>query len=224
MPVVARVVLVDDHETARVALRDLLTRTHGDCEVVGEAHSAATALARVRESRPDVVVLDVDLPDGDGVQCAREILALPAPPSCILLTSYPEERGMLAAALVGAAAYLQKWDAPEQLADAVRAVARGERLLRTVDVVGLLDRLAPSGEDEDLLGELTTQQRRVFELVGIGLSNEQIGEELGLATGTVRNYVSQVLEALGLQRRTEIARMAARMAERRARGRTRGDG
>jgi two-component system, NarL family, response regulator DevR len=215
------VVVVDDHEVVRTGIRTSLEQGAGACEVVGEARTAAEARALLDETSPDVAILDVVLPDGDGIQLCREFRARHPLTACVLLTSFPEPRGMLSAALAGAAAYLAKDASSTDLVATVLAVARGEQLLDPAKVTALLDDLSAEMPIDPLLTSLTKQERRVFELIGQGLSNRQIGEQLHLTERTIKNYSSRMLAKLGMERRSEAAIFAARLAERRAQQRAR---
>jgi two-component system, NarL family, response regulator DevR len=215
------VVVVDDHEVVRTGIRTSLEQGAGACEVVGEARTAAEARALLDETSPDVAILDVVLPDGDGIQLCREFRARHPLTTCVLLTSFPEPRGMLSAALAGAAAYLAKDASSTDLVATVLAVARGEQLLDPAKVTALLDDLSAEMPIDPLLTSLTKQERRVFELIGQGLSNRQIGEQLHLTERTIKNYSSRMLAKLGMERRSEAAIFAARLAERRAQQRAR---
>jgi two-component system, NarL family, response regulator DevR len=215
------VVVVDDHEVVRNGIRTSLEQAPG-CRVVGEAASVTAALAIVDLARPDVAVLDVVLPDGDGIQLCREIRSRHPDVACVLLTSFPEAHGMLSAALAGAAAYLGKDGSSVDLVATVAAAARGEGQLDDADVTAVLDELTGSRPDDHRLEQLTSQERRVFELIGQGLSNRQIADRLHLAERTVKNYSSRVLSKLEMSRRSEAAALSARLAERRAQGRARG--
>jgi two-component system, NarL family, response regulator DevR len=217
-----RVVLVDDHEVVRQGVRTALEHRCGDCQVVGEASNVADARGLIDKCAPDVVVLDVVLPDGDGIQLCREIRAEHPDTACVLLTSFPEKRGMLSAALAGAAAYLAKDSSATDLASTIAAAARGERLLERDRIDVLLDDLAVSNVEEPRIGRLTPQERRVFELIGQGRSNRQIAEQLHLTERTIKNYSSRILSKLELERRSEAAALAARLAERQAQDRARG--
>lgn len=211
------VIVVDDHEVVRKGVRTSLDQGTGACEVIGEAGTVAEARALVDETAPDVAILDVVLPDGDGIQLCRELAARHPHTACVLLTSFPEPRGMLSAALAGAAAYLAKDSSATDLVSTVLAVARGERLLAPNEMTAMLDELtACAPEDELLLGDLTRQEARVFELIGLGLSNRQIAERLHLTERTIKNYSSRVLAKLQLERRSEAAILSARLSERRA--------
>jgi two-component system, NarL family, response regulator DevR len=215
------VVVVDDHEVVRTGIRAALEQGAGACEVVGEARTAAEARTLMDETSPDVATLDVVLPDGDGIQLCREFRARHPLTACVLLTSFPDQRGMLSAALAGAAAYLAKDASSTELVVTVLAVARGERLLDPAKVTAVLDDLAADTTDDPLLTSLTGQERRVFELIGQGLSNRQIDEQLHLTERTIKNYSSRLMAKLGMERRSEAAIFAARLAERRAQQRAR---
>jgi two-component system, NarL family, response regulator DevR len=215
------VVVVDDHEVVRTGIRTSLEQGAGACDVVGEARTAAEARVLFDETMPDVAILDVVLPDGDGIQLCREFRARHPLTACVLLTSFPDPRGMLSASLAGAAAYLAKDASSTDLVAAVLAVARGEQLLDPAKVTAVLDDLAADTTDDPLLTSLTRQERRVFELIGQGLSNRQIGEQLHLTERTIKNYSSRLMAKLGMERRSEAAIFAARLAERRAQQRAR---
>lgn len=203
----AGVFLVDDHEVVRRGLRDLL-EADGDLRVVGEAGSATEALVRLPTAAPDVTVIDVRLPDGDGVSLCREIRLRHPGVTCLMLTSYADPEVASAASRAGAAGYLLKQIKGNDLVDAVRRCATGEHLGPSGQAVEI-DRTT------DPLEHLTEQERRVFELLGEGMTNRQIAEAMYLAEKTVKNYVSNLLAKLGMHRRTEAAAEAARLAERR---------
>ncbi len=213
-----RVVVVDDHEVVRTGIRTAIEQGSSSrgCQVVGEAATVAEAREVIDRAEPDIAILDVVLPDGDGIQLCREIRARHPGTACVLLTSFPERRGMLSAALAGAAAYLAKDRSSSDLLGILAAVADGERLLDPDMVAVLLDELSASPSDDALLSGLTPQERRVFELIGQGLSNRQIAEQLHLAERTVKNYTSRMLSKLDMERRSEAAALSARLAERRA--------
>jgi two-component system, NarL family, response regulator DevR len=210
------VVVVDDHEVVRTGIRTALEQEPGACEVVGQARAAAEARALLDATRPDVAILDVVLPDGDGIQLCREFRAQHPDTACVLLTSFPEPRGLLSAALAGAAAYLAKDGSSTDLVATVLAVARGEQLLDPAMVTDLLNDLATEAPIDTLMANLTRQERRVFELIGLGLSNRQIAGRLHLTERTIKNYSSRMLAKLGMDRRSEAAILSARLSERRA--------
>ncbi|WP_156758507.1 response regulator [Actinokineospora pegani] len=202
------VLLVDDHEVVRRGLRDLLDG-EPDIEVVAEAGGVAEALARAGSARPDVAVVDVRLPDGDGVSLCRSLRALTPAPQCLVLTAFDDEQALVEAIMAGAAGYLLKQVRGQDLVNAVREVAAGRSLLDPVTTSRVLDRMRRSAEADELAG-LTERERAVLELIGEGLSNREIAERLFLAEKTVKNYVTSVLSKLGMQRRTQAVAWVAR--------------
>ncbi|MBO0890992.1 MAG: response regulator transcription factor [Acidothermales bacterium] len=204
------VFLLDDHEVVRYGVRVLL-QDQPDIEVVGEGATAAEALARVPALRPDVAVLDVRLPDGNGVEVCRELRDRMPGLACIMLTSFADDDAMLQAVLAGASGYLLKEVRGASVVDAVRAVAGGASLLDPAAASRLLDRVRADAERNDPLGALTRQERQVLELIGDGLTNRQIGRRLFLAEKTVKNYISGIFVKLGLQRRTQVAILATQL-------------
>ncbi len=213
-----RVFLLDDHEVVRRGLRDLLEQ-EGDIEVVGEAGTAEQAIRRIAALRPDVAVLDVRLPDGDGVEVCREVRSQNPDVVCLMLTSFSDDEALFDAVMAGAAGYLLKQVRETDLVAAVRTVAAGGSLLEPAAIQRVLDRVRRGDEDDQRLSVLTAQERKIFDLIGDGLTNRQIGDEVFLAEKTVKNYVSSVLMKLGMERRTEAAAYAARVDERRKRSR-----
>jgi DNA-binding NarL/FixJ family response regulator len=210
-----RIFLLDDHEVVRRGLRELL-EGEDDLEVVGEAGTAEEAYGRIPATRPDVAVLDVRLPDGDGIEVCREIRSKHDEIACIMLTSYADDEAVYAAIMAGAAGYLLKQVKGTDLVDGIRRVGNGESLLDPTVTTRVLERLRHR-DDEDELAGLTEQERRILDLIAEGLTNRQIGERMFLAEKTVKNYVSNLLAKLGMSRRTEAAVYAARLAERRGR-------
>ena len=198
-----RVFLLDDHELVRRGVRELL-ESEGDIEVVGEASSAAEAMVRVPAVRPQVAVLDVRLPDGDGVTVCRDLRSQLPDLACLMLTSFSDDEALLGAVLAGAAGYVLKDIRGGDLVGAVRTVAAGGSLLDARSTARVMARLR-SDQTSDPLDGLTQQERRILDLIGEGLTNRQIGERLFLAEKTVKNHVSSVLSKLGLQRRTQAA-------------------
>ena len=198
-----RVFLLDDHELVRRGVRELL-ETEGDIEVVGEAASAAEAMVRVPAVRPQVAVLDVRLPDGDGVEVCRELRSQFPDLACLMLTSFSDDDALLGAVMAGAAGYVLKDIRGGDLVGAVRTVAAGGSLLDARSTANVMARLRDK-QAADPLDVLTEQERRILDLIGEGLTNRQIGERLSLAEKTVKNHVSSVLSKLGLQRRTQAA-------------------
>lgn len=211
-----RVFLLDDHEIVRRGLRELL-EAEGDLVVAGEAGTAEEALTRIPSSRPDVAVLDVRLPDGDGVEVCREIRSSHPEVGCLILTSFADDEALFSAILAGAAGYVLKQVRGNDLVDAIRRVAQGQSLLDPTVTARVLERLRTPQTHDDDLGSLSEQERRILDLIAEGLTNRQIGERMYLAEKTVKNYVSNVLLKLGMSRRSEAAAYAARLAERRRR-------
>jgi two-component system, NarL family, response regulator DevR len=207
-----RVALVDDHEVVRRGLRDLLDGEPG-IEVVAEAGGVEEALARVGATLPDVVVVDMRLPDGDGVELCRALRQLAPPPRCLVLTAFDDERALVEAIMAGASGYLLKQVRGQELVDAVRQVAAGRSLLDPVTTAHVLERMRKDAETDELAA-LTERERAVLELMGEGLSNRQIAERLFLAEKTVKNYVTSVLAKLGMERRTQAVAWFARRPHR----------
>jgi DNA-binding NarL/FixJ family response regulator len=197
------VFLLDDHEIVRRGLKDLL-EAGGEFEIVGEAGTAAQALARVPALRPRVAVLDVRLPDGDGVSVCRELRSRMPELSCLMLTSFADDEALFDAIMAGASGYLLKQVVGTDLLGAVRTVAAGGSLLDpklTATVMNKLRSPAPN----DPLARLTAQERRILDLIGDGLTNRQIAEHLYLAEKTVKNYISGLFAKLGVERRVQAA-------------------
>jgi two-component system response regulator DevR len=205
-----RVFLLDDHEVVRRGVRDLL-ESDGDIAVVGEASTAAEALARVPAVRPDVAVLDVRLPDGDGVSVCRELRSQFPEMACLMLTSFADDEALFDAILAGAAGYVLKQVRGSDILGAVRTVAGGGSLLDPATTARVMARLRDQATAKDPLEGLSEQERRILELIGEGLTNRQIGERMFLAEKTVKNYVSNVLAKLGMERRTQAAAFVARL-------------
>ena len=213
-----RVFLCDDHDVVRRGLRDLL-ETEDDLEVVGEADTAELAVKRIGALRPDVAILDVRLPDGDGVEVCRDVRSHNPEVACLMLTSFSDDEALFDAVMAGAAGYLLKQVRETDLVAAVRTVAAGGSLLDPATIQSVLDRVRKGSEDDQKLSVLTAQERKIFDLIGQGLTNRQIGSEVFLAEKTVKNYVSSILMKLGMERRTEAAALAARVDERSRRNR-----
>jgi DNA-binding NarL/FixJ family response regulator len=204
------VFLLDDHEVVRRGLRDLLAG-EPDIDVVGEAGTVASALARMPALRPKVAVLDVRLPDGDGVSVCREIHSSLPGTACLMLTSYGDDQALFGAIMAGAAGYVLKQTAGSDLVSAVRTVASGGSMLDAGMVQRVIGRLREQ-PPADPLSVLSDQEKRVLELIGEGLTNRQIAERMFLAEKTVKNYVSSLLTKLGMQRRTQAAAFSARLS------------
>ncbi|HZM56559.1 MAG TPA: response regulator transcription factor [Acidimicrobiales bacterium] len=210
-----RVFLLDDHEIVRTGLRSLLEATD-DLVVVGEAATVAEALVRIPAARPDVAVLDVRLPDGSGVDVCREVRSQSPEIACVMLTSYADDEALFAAIMAGASGYVLKQVGGTSLVDDVRRVAAGESLLDPALTKRVLERLREGPEEDPLLGTLTPQERRILDLIAEGQTNRQIADTMYLAEKTVKNYVSNLLTKLGMERRTQAATYAARLSERSA--------
>ncbi len=210
-----RVFLLDDHELVRRGIRDLL-EAEEDLIVVGEAGTAEEAVGRIPATTPRVAVLDVRLPDGDGIEVCRESRSKHPEIACIMLTSYSDDEAVYAAIMAGAAGYVLKQVRGSDLLDGIRRVARGESLLDPVVTTRILERIRDGDANDELAG-LTDQERNILALIADGLTNRQIGERLFLAEKTVKNYVSNLLSKLGMSRRTEAAAYAARLSERKQR-------
>ncbi|MEV0703010.1 response regulator transcription factor [Saccharopolyspora sp. NPDC050389] len=207
------VFLVDDHEVVRVGLADVLA-AEPDLEVVGQAATAREAEARIPALRPDVAVLDVRLPDGNGIELCRELRSRLPELSCLMLTSFSDEQAMLDAMLAGAAGYVIKNIKGMELASAVRTVGSGRSLLGEQGTAELVNKLRAKLDSSAALPELTPQERVLLDLIRQGLTNRQIADRMYLAEKTVKNYVSRLLSKLGLQRRTQAAVLATQLHHR----------
>jgi DNA-binding NarL/FixJ family response regulator len=212
-----RVFLLDDHEIVRKGVRDLL-EAEEDITVVGEAGTAESALARIPAVHPDVAVLDVRLPDGDGVTVCREIRSRMPAVACLMLTSFGDDEALFDAIMAGAAGYVLKQIRGTDLVGAVRTVASGGSLLDPQAASKVMARMRDKARQSDPLAGLTEQERRILELIGQGLTNRQIGEEMFLAEKTVKNYISSLFAKLGMERRTQAAAYAARIFDDQAQG------
>ena len=206
-----RVFLCDDHEVVRRGVKDML-EAEGDIAVIGEASSVAEAIARVPALRPQVAVLDVRLPDGSGIEACRDLRAAMPELACLMLTSFADDEAMLDAIMAGAQGFVLKQIRGSDLVGAVRTVASGGSLLDPTATTRVMARLRTHGQTQDRLSGLSEQERKVLELIGEGLTNRQIGERMFLAEKTIKNYVSNVLAKLGLERRTQAAVLAHEVA------------
>jgi DNA-binding NarL/FixJ family response regulator len=207
------VFLLDDHEIVRHGLKELLEGA-GDIEVIGESGSAEEAIRRIPALKPDVAVLDARLPDGSGIDVCREIRSREPHTSALILTSYDDDEALFAAIMAGAAGYVLKQIRGTDLVDAVRRVAAGQSLLDPAVTQQVLDRLRKGPEEDKALAPLSDQERRLLELIGEGLTNRQIAEQMFLAEKTIKNYVSNLLAKLGLERRTQAAVFATKHLKR----------
>jgi two-component system, NarL family, response regulator DevR len=199
-----RVFVVDDQEIVRRGVIALCT-AEPDIEVVGEAGTAAQARTRILASRPDVALLDMRLPDGDGIEVCRDVRSREPDIHCIILTAYDDDEAINAAVLAGASAYVLKEVRGNRLIENLRAVAAGKSLLGSAMSRKVVDRLRDDHTADPRLQALTARENEVLALIADGLTNRQIGETLALAEKTVKNYVSSLLSKLGLQRRTQAA-------------------
>jgi two-component system response regulator DevR len=209
-----RVMLVDDHEVVREGLRTLIGRNKG-LVVAAEAGTMAEAIEAAARSKPDVIVMAVRLPDGSGVEACRTIREVRPETKVIMLTSYADDEALFASIVAGAAGYLLKQTRGQAVIDAITSVAQGHSLLDPEVTGKVLERVRRGGADEDpAFASLTEQERKVVEQLADGKTNREIGEVLFLSEKTVKNYVSRILDKLGLSRRAEAA---AYMAKRRPR-------
>ncbi|GAA1544048.1 response regulator transcription factor [Streptomyces albidochromogenes] len=206
-----KVFLLDDHEVVRRGVHDLLD-AEADLTVVGEASTAEQALARVPALRPQVAVLDVRLPDGDGVSVCRELRSRMPDLACLMLTSFDDEEALLDAIMAGASGYVLKQISGTDLVNAVRTVASGQSLLDPGATARVMARLrgdnAPKDNRPQGLRGLTARERDILTLVGQGMTNREIGKQLFLAEKTVKNNISRLLAKLGVERRVQAAVIA----------------
>jgi two-component system, NarL family, response regulator DevR len=206
-------VLVDDHEIVRRGLADLISSA-ADMSVVGEAGTVGDALKTIESTRPNVVVLDCQLPDGSGVEVCRQTRDQYPNVACLMLSAFADDDSLFAAILAGARGYVLKQIRGNDLVDSIRRVAAGEQLLDSTVTARVLERLrTPAVPVLDPLDVLTAQERQILALITEGLTNRQIGERLFLAEKTIKNYVTSVLTKLGVRRRTEAAVFAARLTQ-----------
>jgi two-component system, NarL family, response regulator DevR len=204
-----RVLLVDDHEVVRAGVKALI-ESQEDMTVVGEAASAEEAVRRVGYDNPDVVVLDVRLPDKSGVEACRDIRERFPEVKVLMLTSFADEEALMAAILAGASGYVLKRIRSIDLVDDIRKVGAGESLLDPEMTEKLFSRLRSGSEEDELLSRLTKQERTIVAHISNGLTNRQIADEMFLAEKTVKNYVSTLLAKMGMSRRSEAAAYVAR--------------
>ncbi|MDP9222547.1 MAG: response regulator transcription factor [Actinomycetota bacterium] len=213
-----KVFLLDDHEVVRRGVRELL-ETEADLEVIGEASTAREAMARVPALKPDVAVLDVRLPDGDGVSVCRDLRSGMPDLGCLMLTSFADDEALFDAIMAGASGYVLKQIRGNDLVAAVRTVASGESMLDPQATARVMARLRTGKQEADPLAGLTEQERKVLHLIGEGLTNRQIGERLFLAEKTIKNYVSSLLAKLGMERRVQAAVLSTHLEAERHRPR-----
>lgn len=214
---VLRILLVDDHDVVRTGLRSVFNNTE-DLEVVGEAGTSTEAIRRVGLDLPDVVVLDVRLPDGSGIDTCREIKERWSATGVLILTSYADEDALIEAYDAGASGYILKRVDAVSLIDSVRRVGHGEQVFGEALDTALASRIRMQGQARHKLDRLSTQEKNVLDLLAKGQSNKQIAEHMFLSDNTVKNYVSHILSKLEMTSRTEAATYAANIeAERRTR-------
>ena len=206
-----RVFLLDDHEIVRRGVRELL-EVQEDFEVVGEAGTEEEALARIPAVAPDVAIIDMRLPDGNGVEVCRDVRSRNPEVQCVVLTSFADDEALFDSIMAGAAGYLLKQIKGTDLVDAIRRVASGQSLLDPNVTERVLERLRNGPKQDERLARLTEQERKILDLIAEGLTNRQIGERMFLAEKTIKNYVTNLLAKLGMERRTEAAVFATRLA------------
>ena len=206
-----RLLVVDDHEVVRQGLVALLERRE-HFQVVAEAGTAAEAVEMARKFEPDLVIMDVRLPDGSGIEACREIRAELPTTKVVILTSYPDEEAVLSAIIAGASGYLLKQIRGRDLVNALESVGRGESLLDPAVTEKVLDRVRriATGTYTDELAQLTQQEQKILLLVAEGKTNKEIASEVFLSDKTVKNYVSSILSKLNLQRRAQAAAFVAK--------------
>lgn len=204
------VFLVDDHELVRRGLIELLS-DDPELDVIGEASSVSEALARIPALRPEVAVLDIRLPDGNGIELCRDLLSRLPGLRCLMLTSYTSEEAMLDAVLAGASGYVVKDIKGLELAKAIKEVGAGRSLLDSRATAALMARLRNAAEHADPLSGLSSQEKVLLGLLGDGLTNKQIADRMFLAEKTVKNYVSRLLTKLGMERRAQAAAFVNRL-------------
>ena len=204
-----RILICDDHEVVREGLRGLISRQES-MTVVGEAGTVAEAIEAAARSKPDVVIMDVRLPDGSGVEACRAIRDARSETKVIMLTSYADDEALFASIIAGASGYLLKQTRGQAVVDAITSVASGRSLLDP-DVTGkVLERVRQGRAEDPAIASLTDQERKVLEGLAEGHTNREIGEKLFLSEKTVKNYVSRILDKLGLSRRAEAAAYIAK--------------
>jgi two-component system response regulator DevR len=213
-----RIFLVDDHEIVRRGLVDLLAGVP-DFTVVGEAASVGEALVAVPKAEVDVAVLDVRMPDGSGVELCRDLRSAQPDLRCLMLTSYSDDEALFDAVMAGASGYLLKQILGTDLVAAIRTVGAGGSLIDADATAAVLGRIRAQRDQGAAVSGLSDQERAVFELIGEGLTNREIGGRLFLAEKTVKNYVSRILAKLGMQRRTQAAVLATELRGRPGRDR-----
>ncbi|MBM3655835.1 MAG: response regulator transcription factor [Actinobacteria bacterium] len=208
-----RVLIVDDHELVRRGLRDLL-ESDESIEVVAEQGNVFDGFNAVKEYKPDLVILDVRLPDGNGIELCREIQSQITGVKVIMLTAYADDEALLGAILAGASGYLLKDIKGEMFLRSIHKVAAGENIFDQNAAERVRERLRAAGSPAAEIADLSDQERRILTLIGDGLTNKQIAESMFIAEKTVKNYVSSLLAKLGLERRTQAASLVTRVGMR----------
>ena len=208
-----KVLIVDDHEIVRKGLVMLISRQE-DLVVAGEAGAATEAVQKARDLSPDVVVLDIRMPDGSGVEACRDIRAENPDVKVLMLTSYSDEEAVMGSIMAGASGYLLKEIRSEEIVDAIKRVGAGQSLLDPMVTASVLDRIRNGNDADDGWNQLTSQEQRILESIAEGKTNREIAQEIHLSDKTVKNYVSNILGKLEVSRRSQAA---AYLAERRAR-------
>ncbi len=206
------VFLLDDHELVRRGLRELLSSAD-DITIVGEASTATEALQRIPLTEIDVAIIDVRLPDGNGIEVCREVLEINPKIRCLILTSYDDDQALESAILAGASGYLLKQIRGNELINSIRQVANGLSLIDPATARAAIDHFRHKNRPDSRIDHLTAQERKILSLLAEGKTNRQIGAEMFLAEKTVKNYVSNVLSKMGFSRRTEAAVYAVRLED-----------
>ena len=209
---ILKILIVDDHDIVRKGLAMLVSRQE-DLSVVAEAGTVAEAVEKARESVPDVVVMDIRLPDGSGIEACREIRDENPDIKVLMLTSYSDEEAVMGSIMAGASGYLLKEIRSQEIVDAIRLVGTGQSLLDPAVTASVLERVR-RGKEEDVLAQLTEQEQKILELIAEGQTNREIAGQINLSDKTVKNYVSNILGKLEVSRRSQAA---AFLADRRAR-------
>jgi two-component system, NarL family, response regulator DevR len=207
-----RIFLVDDHELIRQGIKTFL-QGEPDMEVVDEAATARDAIGKAPIVKPDLVVLDIRLPDGNGVEVCRELRARCPEARVVMLTSFADDNALMDSIMAGASGYILKATKQEELLAALRTVASGQSLIDPAVTASVFRRLRRQAESSDALGALTAQERKILDLIAEGLTNREIAERIHLAERTVKNYVSHILAKLGMKHRTQAALYASKLRE-----------
>ena len=208
-----KVLVVDDHDIVRKGLVLLMSR-QDDLEVVGEAGTAAEAVAKAAELSPDVVVLDIRLPDASGIEACRDIRSDNPNIKVLMLTSYSDEEAVMGSIMAGASGYLLKEIRSQEIVQAIRRIGAGQSLLDPSVTAGVLERVRKGKGEDEMWDQLTSQERRILEFIAEGKTNREIAHEINLSDKTVKNYVSNILGKLEVSRRSQAA---AYLADHRAR-------